>query len=107
MHIENKKTQAEFEAFAVVTVGDKNQLKGSDARLFAVKLAKFASQKICQRRKSIQTSFSSVHFSWISLPSVTAIVVKEHQENFAPLQSVLQVQLSLQNHYMNSPEDDS
>lgn len=60
-----------------------------------------------QRRKSIQASLSSVNLSWISFPSVTAIVVKEHKRSFAPLQSVLHVQLSLQNHYWKSPEDDS
>lgn len=49
-----------------------------------------------QRRKSIQASLSSVNLSWISFPSVTAIVVKEHKRSFAPLQSVLHVQLSLQ-----------
>lgn len=32
-----------------------------------------------QRRKSIQASLSSVNLSWISFPSVTAIVVKEHK----------------------------
>lgn len=42
-HIENKKAQQEFEKFSEVTIGDKNQLKGSDARLYAVKLAKFVS----------------------------------------------------------------
>lgn len=41
-HIEDLSTQKEFEKFAVSTIGDKNQLKGSDARLFAVKLAMFA-----------------------------------------------------------------
>lgn len=41
LHIENKKAQQEFEKFSEVTIGDKNQLKGSDARLYAVKLAKF------------------------------------------------------------------
>ena len=50
VHIENKQTQAEFEKFSSVTVGDKNQLKGSDARLFAVKLAKFASQKFAEKK---------------------------------------------------------
>ena len=41
LHIENKQMQAEFEKYSSVTVGDKNQLKGSDASLFVVKLAKF------------------------------------------------------------------
>ena len=40
-HIENKKAQQEFEKFSELTIGDKNQLKGSDARLYAIKLVKF------------------------------------------------------------------
>lgn len=36
-----KEIQKEFETFSITTIGDKNQIKGSDARLFAVKLAKF------------------------------------------------------------------
>lgn len=39
-HIENKKAQQEFEKFSEVTFGDKSQLKRSDARQYAVKLAK-------------------------------------------------------------------
>lgn len=44
-HIDNKSTQAEFEKFSAATIGDKNQLKGSDARLYAIKLAKFVNIK--------------------------------------------------------------
>lgn len=44
-HIDNKSTQAEFEKFSSATIGDKNQLKGSDARLYAIKLAKFVNIK--------------------------------------------------------------
>ncbi|VDI64842.1 Hypothetical predicted protein [Mytilus galloprovincialis] len=40
-HIENKNVQNEFEKFAAKTVGEKNQVKGSDARRFVVQLAKF------------------------------------------------------------------
>lgn len=47
-HIEDNKVQVDFEKFANATIGDKNQLKGSDARLFAVKLAKFAHQKFTE-----------------------------------------------------------
>nr|XP_022316815.1 uncharacterized protein LOC111120391 [Crassostrea virginica] len=38
-------TKQEFQAFSETTIGQKNQIKGSDARLYAVKLAKFTSQK--------------------------------------------------------------
>lgn len=44
-HIKDKVVENEFQKFANATIGDKNQLKGSDARLFAVKLTKFAHQK--------------------------------------------------------------
>lgn len=47
-HIEDNKVQVDFEKFANATIGDKNHLKGSDARLFAVKLAKFAHQKFTE-----------------------------------------------------------
>ncbi|VDH92251.1 Hypothetical predicted protein, partial [Mytilus galloprovincialis] len=40
-HIEDKKIKSEYETFSKDTIGDRNQIKGSDARLFAVKLAKF------------------------------------------------------------------
>ena len=35
----------EFLSFSETTIGNKNQIKGSDARLYAVKLAKFTLQK--------------------------------------------------------------
>lgn len=35
-----KEMQKEFEQFSNTTIGDKNQIKGSDARLYAIKLAK-------------------------------------------------------------------
>ena len=40
-HVEDKKVKSELEKFCSNTIGDKNQIKGSDARLFAIKLAKF------------------------------------------------------------------
>lgn len=36
----------EFRSFSNATIGNKNQLKGSDARLYAVELAKFTLQKL-------------------------------------------------------------
>lgn len=41
-HFEDKSVEKEFEKIASATIGDKNQIRGSDARLFAIKLAKFA-----------------------------------------------------------------
>ncbi|VDI28834.1 Hypothetical predicted protein [Mytilus galloprovincialis] len=41
-HIQDKEAQKEFQNFSQTTIGDKNQVKGSDARLYLVKLAKFA-----------------------------------------------------------------
>ena len=40
-HIKETDVQKQFEQFSESTVAEKNQLKGSDARLYAVKLAKF------------------------------------------------------------------
>ena len=45
LHIEDSRVRVEFERFSNATIGDKNQLKGSDARLFAIKLAKFVYKK--------------------------------------------------------------
>lgn len=39
---EDQETQKAYQTFKETTVGDKNQIKGSDARLFAVKLAHFS-----------------------------------------------------------------
>lgn len=40
-HIDYKTAKQEYDAFCQTTKGDKNQLKGSDARLYAIKLTKF------------------------------------------------------------------
>ncbi|CAG2220767.1 unnamed protein product [Mytilus edulis] len=40
-HISDKKLQKELEEFSKHTIGDKNQIKGSDARLYLVKLSHF------------------------------------------------------------------
>ncbi|CAC5411120.1 unnamed protein product [Mytilus coruscus] len=40
-HVENKETKAELENFCSKTIGDKNQIKGSDARHFAIQLAQY------------------------------------------------------------------
>lgn len=37
--------QKDYDILRETTIGDKNQIKGSDARLFAIKLAKFTEQK--------------------------------------------------------------
>ncbi|XP_071138708.1 uncharacterized protein [Mytilus edulis] len=42
-HVENKETKAELENFCSKTIGDKNQIKGSDARHFAIQLAQYVS----------------------------------------------------------------
>lgn len=44
-HIDDQDTQKDFEKFSATTIGDKNQIRLCDARLFAVKLAKFAQMK--------------------------------------------------------------
>jgi hypothetical protein len=49
-HIKDKRAQTEFEKFSESTIGDKNQLKGSDARLYAIKLAKFVSVQYSEKK---------------------------------------------------------
>ncbi|CAG2231602.1 unnamed protein product [Mytilus edulis] len=40
-HVKLKSTKLDLEKFCNNTIGDKNQIKGSDARLYAIKLSKF------------------------------------------------------------------
>lgn len=40
-NIDDKAAKQEYDKFYQTTIGDKNQLKGSDARLYAIKLTKF------------------------------------------------------------------
>ena len=42
-HFSEKSVQKEFEHFSSTTIGDKNQIRGADSRLYAIKLAKFVS----------------------------------------------------------------
>jgi hypothetical protein len=51
-HVDTKSIQKEFEDFYQGTIGDKNQIKGSDARLYAVKLAKFTETKFLHNQVS-------------------------------------------------------
>ena len=51
-HIDDVETSKDFEKFSGAAIGDKNQIKGSDARLFAVKLAMFAYQKHSEKKIS-------------------------------------------------------
>lgn len=44
-HLENKTVRTDYEKFSADTIGDRNQVKGSDARLFAIKLVKFTINK--------------------------------------------------------------
>lgn len=61
-HIENKKAQQEFEKFSEVTIGDKKQLKGSDARLYAVKTGKIRGHTAF-RRKNPKRYSKHVHLT--------------------------------------------
>lgn len=49
-HFEDKSVEKEF---STTTIGDKNQIRGSDARLFAIKLAKFTMSLYNEKRISI------------------------------------------------------
>ena len=44
-HLPEREIQKEYEEFSKITIGDKNQIRGSDARLYAVKLSKFTQTK--------------------------------------------------------------
>lgn len=49
-HIESKDVQKEFENFYINTISEKNQIKGSDARLYAIKLSKFTANKLMENK---------------------------------------------------------
>lgn len=69
-----KEIQKEFEIFSSTTIGDKNQIKGSDARLFAVKLAKF-----------IQTNYdaSKIDEQFLSLVNSLVEIIQISYSNFS------------------------
>lgn len=43
IHFSEKSIQKEFEHFSSTTIGDKNQIRGADCRVFAIKVVKFVS----------------------------------------------------------------
>ena len=49
-----------FDKFLGAAIGDKNQIKGSDARLFAVKLAIFAYQNHSEKKISVYIYFVEI-----------------------------------------------
>lgn len=53
-HIDDKAAKQEYDKFYQTTIGDKNQLKGLDARLYAIKLAKFTQTQYLQGRVAKQ-----------------------------------------------------
>lgn len=69
-----KEIQKEFEIFSSTTIGDKNQIKGSDARLFAVKLAKF-----------IKTNYdaSRIEEKFLSLVNSLVQIIQISYSNFS------------------------
>lgn len=69
-----KKIQKEFEIFLSTTIADKNQFKGSDARLFAVKLAKF-----------IKTNYdaSKIEQKFLSLDNSLIEIIQINYSNFS------------------------
>jgi hypothetical protein len=44
-HMPSSSLQKEYQTFCELLIGDKNQIKGSDARLYAIKLAQFSQSK--------------------------------------------------------------
>lgn len=79
-HIQDLSTQKEFEKFATSTIGYKNQLKGSDARLFAVKLAMFTHLQFLDKR--ISKDISDLCMTLSEIISVTVNITKEHPKKF-------------------------
>lgn len=69
-----KEIQKEFEIFSSKTIADKNQFKGSDARLFAVKLAKF-----------IKTNYdaSKIEQKFLSLDNSLIEIIQINYSNFS------------------------
>ncbi|XP_062602067.1 uncharacterized protein LOC134263700, partial [Saccostrea cucullata] len=53
-HLSNKSMQKEYEIFSNTTIGDRNQIRGSDARLYAIKLTKFTQTKHSEGKVSEQ-----------------------------------------------------
>ena len=68
-HIENKNVQNEFEKFAAKTVGEKNQVKGSDARRFVVQLAKFITN--LNEKGLISKEFVDLVFSLVEITKIS------------------------------------
>ena len=67
-HINNKTTRAEFETFASKTIGQKNQISGSDARSFAIKLAKFISNQ--NEHAKIDLEYVQLVFALVEITSI-------------------------------------
>lgn len=69
-----KEIQKEIEIFSSKTIADKNQFKGSDARLFAVKLAKF-----------IKTNYdaSKIEQKFLSLDNSLIEIIQINYSNFS------------------------
>lgn len=68
-----KEIQKEFEQFSNTTIGDKNQIKGSDARLYAIKLAKFISTKYEE---------SKIHEDFLFLVNSLVEIIQISYSNF-------------------------
>lgn len=60
-HISNTDTLKDFKKFSTATIGDKNHIKRSDARLFAVKLAMFAHLKFSEKKESVKLFTTFAH----------------------------------------------
>ena len=81
-HIENKKAQQEFEKFSELTIGDKNQLKGSDARLYAIKLVKFVSSQYSEGKISKDIVDMCIHLLLKLSQYATVKTAREHRNRF-------------------------
>ena len=64
-----EKLWREFEAFSNSTIGDKKQIKGSDARLYAIKLSKFIAMK--HREGKISECFLNLVNSLVEITQIS------------------------------------
>lgn len=84
-HISNPDTLNYFEKFSIATIGDKKQQKGSDARLFAVKLALFPHLKFMKKISGniydICKSLLEIKSIWYS-PYVDCTIYASNSESF-------------------------
>ncbi|CAC5426079.1 unnamed protein product [Mytilus coruscus] len=108
-HIQDKEAQKEFQNFYQTIIGDKNQVKGFDVRLYLVELAKFAANLHEQKqidKNTIQMIESLVEITYICYSKYECGSAKQvlrlyNQCFYLPLLAglLLEFRLTLKQHY--------